>query len=290
MYKLRNKRNHGITLIALVITIIVLLILAAISITMLTGDNSILKRAVDAKERTERAQEEETAKLAFTTIQMELSQGKSVDNDSFQAIIDSNFGVGNAKGNIGGNSYIITINKSGNNYRMDSSGNISELDEIPIDFAPGILEGKGTETNPYVINSVEDLLAFAYNVNSKSTSYENEYVTLGRNLDLKDENSYVDATTKYSLKQSNSCDLGYIPDETSNFNVIACLQGCYNGKAFISIGNETNQTYFKGNFDGCEHYLKNFDSRFEDYVGLFGAISGNVSIKNIGIESGDVVR
>ena len=39
------KGNKGITLIALVITIIVLLILAAVSIAMLTGENSILKRA-----------------------------------------------------------------------------------------------------------------------------------------------------------------------------------------------------------------------------------------------------
>ena len=48
MYK-ENKRNAGITLIALVITIIVLLILAAISITMLTGDNAILNRATNAR-------------------------------------------------------------------------------------------------------------------------------------------------------------------------------------------------------------------------------------------------
>ena len=39
------KKNKGITLIALVISIIVLLILAGVSITMLTGDNSILKNA-----------------------------------------------------------------------------------------------------------------------------------------------------------------------------------------------------------------------------------------------------
>ena len=65
MYKLRNKRNHGITLIALVITIIVLLILAAISITMLTGDNSILKRAVDAKERTELSSLKEEAQMVM---------------------------------------------------------------------------------------------------------------------------------------------------------------------------------------------------------------------------------
>ena len=44
-----KKNNKGITLIALVITIIVLLILASVSIAMLTGDNGILTRASDAK-------------------------------------------------------------------------------------------------------------------------------------------------------------------------------------------------------------------------------------------------
>ena len=44
------RNNHkGITLIALVITIVVLLILASVSIAMLTGDNGILTRAGDAK-------------------------------------------------------------------------------------------------------------------------------------------------------------------------------------------------------------------------------------------------
>ena len=44
--------NKGITLIALVITIIVLLILAGVSIAMLTGQNGVLTRATDAKEDT----------------------------------------------------------------------------------------------------------------------------------------------------------------------------------------------------------------------------------------------
>ena len=62
---LRNtlRRNKGITLIALVVTIIVLLILAGISIVMLTGQNGILNRAAEAKEKTEVAQEEENEKL-----------------------------------------------------------------------------------------------------------------------------------------------------------------------------------------------------------------------------------
>ena len=42
------KNNKGITLIALVVTIIVLLILAGVSIAMLTGDNGILTKAKEA--------------------------------------------------------------------------------------------------------------------------------------------------------------------------------------------------------------------------------------------------
>ena len=57
------RRNKGITLIALVVTIIVLLILAGISIAMLTGQNGILNRAAEAKEKTRVAQEDESQKL-----------------------------------------------------------------------------------------------------------------------------------------------------------------------------------------------------------------------------------
>ena len=49
----------GITLIALVITIIVLLILAGVSIAMLTGENGILNQAAKAKNETEKAQANE---------------------------------------------------------------------------------------------------------------------------------------------------------------------------------------------------------------------------------------
>lgn len=49
------KNNKGITLIALVITIIVLLILAGVSIAMLTGSNGVLTRATEAKDENTRA-------------------------------------------------------------------------------------------------------------------------------------------------------------------------------------------------------------------------------------------
>lgn len=48
----KGKKNEGITLIALVITIIVLLILAGITIATLTGDNGILTKTQIAREET----------------------------------------------------------------------------------------------------------------------------------------------------------------------------------------------------------------------------------------------
>ena len=64
-----SRKERGITLIALVITIIVLLILAGVSIATLTGQNGILTQAKNAKERTEDSQVEEEIKLAYNTVQ-----------------------------------------------------------------------------------------------------------------------------------------------------------------------------------------------------------------------------
>ena len=63
--KLKKHSNKGITLIALVITIIVLLILAGVSIAMLTGENGVLTKATEAKEQTEVAQEKEEIQMAY---------------------------------------------------------------------------------------------------------------------------------------------------------------------------------------------------------------------------------
>ena len=62
------KNNKGITLIALVITIIVLLILAGVSIAMLTGENGILNQATTAVSDTEVGAAEEALKLTIAQI------------------------------------------------------------------------------------------------------------------------------------------------------------------------------------------------------------------------------
>lgn len=66
------KNQNGITLIALVITIIVLLILAGISIAMLTGDNGILTQANNSKYNTARAEAVEKINLALNAVKTEV--------------------------------------------------------------------------------------------------------------------------------------------------------------------------------------------------------------------------
>ena len=61
--RVKLKREKGITLIALVVTIVVLLILAGISISMLTGENGIVKRATESKLETRAATVEERKNL-----------------------------------------------------------------------------------------------------------------------------------------------------------------------------------------------------------------------------------
>ena len=60
----RNENTRGITLIALVITVIVLLILAGVTIAALSGENGILTKAKEAKEKTKQAQEDESTTLS----------------------------------------------------------------------------------------------------------------------------------------------------------------------------------------------------------------------------------
>lgn len=76
--KTKTAKSAGITLIALVITIIVLLILAGISISMLAGDNSILSKATDAKEKSGISQAEERIKMSYNAALTEdLAGGKA---------------------------------------------------------------------------------------------------------------------------------------------------------------------------------------------------------------------
>ena len=65
------KKNKGITLVALVVTIVVLLILAGLSINLVLGDNGIVKKAQDAKTKSAEASENDLKGMNGLIEQME---------------------------------------------------------------------------------------------------------------------------------------------------------------------------------------------------------------------------
>lgn len=91
----RNKliSNSAITFIALIITIIVLLILAAITLNLVLGDNGIIEKAIIAKQRTNEAQELEEQKLK--DLENITSRTESVQNNSITKIEFSALNVAN---------------------------------------------------------------------------------------------------------------------------------------------------------------------------------------------------
>lgn len=93
---MRNQK--GITLIALVITIIVLLILAGVSIAMLTGENGILNQASKAKTENGLADALERVNIELNA---QLANAMAGDNFDSKTSIESNLGDligGNAAG------------------------------------------------------------------------------------------------------------------------------------------------------------------------------------------------
>lgn len=75
------REQKGITLIALVITIIVLLILAGVSIAMLSGENGILSQSRNAKKSQIEGEVSERIKLAVQAAKM-YSEEKAVKTSS----------------------------------------------------------------------------------------------------------------------------------------------------------------------------------------------------------------
>ena len=63
-HQIASKEERGITLIALVVTIVVLLILAGITISLVFGSNGVIQKAQDSKEQTEIGEMREKLEMA----------------------------------------------------------------------------------------------------------------------------------------------------------------------------------------------------------------------------------
>lgn len=119
---MKNNRQKGITLVALVVTIVVLLILAGVSLNLVLGNNGIVKRAQEAKKQSIVASEKESVELAYTSAVVDKLEGIVIEAD-LQRELDKTNGAGktlvstNADG-----SFNVLFKDTEHNYNIGEGG------------------------------------------------------------------------------------------------------------------------------------------------------------------------
>ena len=253
--RINLRKNNGITLIALIVTIIILIILAGISIGTLTGDNGIIKQAQTAKTETERSDIEEK----INVIVIDNSKEREMDKDKLINDFENKLPDGKEIVDSDNLIYIIYPEYS---FEVDiETGDVKQTEiERVEDETPWELAGSGTEEDPYLIESIEDLVAFSNSVNN-GNEYRSKYIKLTTDLDFNLPFSYDNPKTKVSEKTNR------IIEEDSNGTELKTF--LTSGTGFNPIGNET--TYFYGTFDGNGKEIKNIyiNRPTENSVGLF---------------------
>ena len=273
--KLIEKNNKkGITLIALVITIIVLLILAGVSISMLTGDNGLIKNAGKSKEQAEIDSEKEIIETSTVEAMGKNKYGNITQNE-LQEQLDKITDSGKTEVSDNGEEFEVVFVESNRYYTVDKDGNIVEEGKIVIDKSPGDITKdengnnlKGDESEPYEIWCIEDLCDFSNRINNKNTT--DSYVILMQTLDFKSNRSYVNGKilTEGLISSCNSI------EELKN--------SLTEGEGFTPIGILPSTGSFEGTFEGNNKEIRNLYVNREGYAGLFGE-TFNANINNLGI-------
>ena len=305
-----NEKEKGITLIALITTIIVLLILAGITIGAITGSNGIIGQAQSAKEETEIANEKEIIDISTVEAMGKNNRG-NLEEEEFQTAV-SNHTNGKATVSDIGEEFEVFFEESGRYYSVDKDGNILDYVVGAIDQYPGDITKKedgtvldGSIDKPYEINCIEDLVALSNMVNRAGKVYQNGNlidgkdsrtlssevnIILTRDLNFKSNASYID---------SSRTDFGDINGDGETETLITELT---TKRGFIPIGFSVDgktARSFSGNFDGNNKKIENIYINYEDdevidnygfgrSIGLFGRGDVNsTTISNLEV-SGDI--
>lgn len=297
MDKLKEKilKDKGITLIALIITIIVLLILAGVTLSVLTGENGTMKRAISAKEENEIAEEKEGLKLSVTHAMMK----NATDNGEMKVYTDDKQDLESEikkyKDETEVNlfeeqGYIFeVVFKSGRIYYINPNGKISEPYTSKLEGKSNILQQDDAGT--YLIYKIEDLVELSNRVNSGDSNISLASVKLENDLDFENPDSYYN---------SSRTDFGDLNKDGTTKTLIEELTEKTDAKdeGFIPIGYNAGLSVIH-EFDGQNNKISNMyikSSRYKN-IGLFGAVdninnltlSGNIYVTDDNIEEGQYI-
>ena len=247
------KGKKGITLIALVITVIVLLILAGVTVATLTGDNGLLQKTTTAKQENEESVICEKIKLAYG--EWQIAQHTGTDKTAKKIIEDnlkSTYGDGIT--NVKVNNEKVIVNMNINNvdkiyiYKLDT-GEAFEYNDLfdykgknKKDLAPGNDISLGTE-NFRVFYNKDDVI--------KAMPWYN--ITLPSNLE-----------TDLPIQ---SLDTGNINFSSSAYwkNIEGWNQNPINNSVDINMSEKNLDDTYKNNIqkfiDGYKRRLENFGDK-----------------------------
>ena len=189
---MNNKRKSGITLIALIVTIIVLLILAGVSISMIVGENGVVSKAQNAKRKSEETQAKEEIEMAIGSAWTDYNESLVSD---YTAQLSNYLNETNMR----------------NKYLKDGSGTIETIS----------LENDGSGTISYKIKGTENVYNFAIDKDGNVTKIANNEL----NIEI-GEKVYYNEGTGYTSTVSNSFtleDLDWVYFGTNDFGQIQLI-------------------------------------------------------------------
>ena len=163
LLRMIKKQVQGITLIALVVTVIVLLILAGVALNLTVGDNGLFKRAQNATDTWQEASEREAIELAVAGMQIGSMQETGMTKTELENSLKEQFGDEASVEDNEDGSFLVTIGE--NQYYLGEDGEIID------------------SSNMVKISTAEELKAFRDDVNSGNT-YEGKYVYLANDITL----------------------------------------------------------------------------------------------------------
>ena len=273
--KVNANKNKGITLIALVITIIVLLILAGVTIASLNGDNSILTRAVEGKEETNKANFDEKVTLAAT----ELKIGYEIDDPNadpksflegkFEEVIDNGDNSFTVKDNpyqavirIDGERYIVPkfTKKENEIYGKTYSKEILAYARNPLltekaekyrKYFPKLEVEDSEEFLKIHANAVSNYL-FAY---ARNPSLNNELSEIIKKLKYKgkiSEKNYTPEVQKEYMKNSGQLMIAYARNPSLIENLLEIINKLNPFIEKVTLDKNKNQLNVKTKYDNCE--------------------------------------
>lgn len=286
---MKNFNEKGITLIALVVTIIILIILAGISISTLTGKDGILSRATEAQNLTRISNEKEALELACTLASMENSLDSSnqyfigkklsnpkLDNVNWDMIVinDSQKKYGDSWNFIAKNTDISNYGLANYNWLVNyNSGEIIKLEENSF-----------TELSSKTGLAITDGLLF--NIDAANISSD-DISTWGDNVHL----YYFDDSTYDTYDKRKAA-----YNEQTSYSDVSKFSGydrqiASNAKNYIDLdknafkfnGNNYIEIYNKDGFDFSDGFTFEFYGNLSD---LSNAISVSYFLPLVGLWDG----